>query len=217
MITQITHCLRIGVAVVAGTLISSIAGAQVPAGEGSEGEPPAEQGAGSEATAGEGSDSAAAAAPTPAVQGPESVQDWWSAGDNFIEANRRLERNNRRAKNVILFVGDGMGISTITAARILDGQLSGLKGGEQNSLFFERLPYVALSKTYSWDQQTSDSAPTMTAMVTGFKAREGMLSVNHETPRFERSADVIVANSLETIPELAARNGKATVSSAPRA
>jgi alkaline phosphatase len=210
MITQITHCLRIGVAVVAGTLISSIAGAQVPAGEGSEGEPPAEQGAGSEATAGEGSDSAAAAAPTPAVQGPESVQDWWSAGDNFIEANRRLERNNRRAKNVILFVGDGMGISTITAARILDGQLSGLKGGEQNSLFFERLPYVALSKTYSWDQQTSDSAPTMTAMVTGFKAREGMLSVNHETPRFERSADVIVANSLETILELAARNGKAT-------
>ena len=50
----------------------------------------------------------------------------------------------------------------------------------------------------------------MTAMVTGFKAREGMLSVNHETPRFERSADVIAANSLETILELAARNGKAT-------
>ena len=98
-----------------------------------------------------------------------------------------MQRNIRRAENVILFVGDGMGISTITAARIREGQLLGLKGGEQNSLFFETLPYVALSKTYSWDQQTSDSAPTMTAMVTGYKAREGMLSVNHETARFERS------------------------------
>jgi alkaline phosphatase len=35
------------------------------------------------------------------------------------------------AKNVILFVGDGMGISTITAARILEGQLRG-ESGEEN-------------------------------------------------------------------------------------
>ncbi len=157
-----THYLRTGVALVATTLITQVAYAQSPPGQGSESE-------------------------SPAVQGPESVQDWWNAGERFIEANRRLHRNNRRAKNVILFVGDGMGISTITAARIFEGQLRGQKG-EENSLFFETLPFVALSKTYSWDQQTSDSAPTMTAMVTGFKAREGMLSVNHETPRFERSA-----------------------------
>ena len=57
-----------------------------------------------------------------------------------------------------------------------------------------KLPYVALSKTYSRDQQTSDSAPTMTAMVTGFKARESMLSVNHLTRRFETDPNVIAAN-----------------------
>lgn len=145
----------------------------------------------------------------PAVQGPESVQDWYNAGRQFIYDARRLHPDMRKAKNIILFVGDGMGISTVTAARILAGQMNG-KPGEENRLFFETLPYLALSKTYSWDQQTSDSAPTMTAMVTGYKAREGMLSVNHLTPRGECNPAVIAANSLPTILEQAAVAGKST-------
>jgi len=39
----------------------------------------------------------------------------------------------KKAKNIILFVGDGMGVSTITAARILDGQIRG-ETGEENVL-----------------------------------------------------------------------------------
>ncbi len=146
---------------------------------------------------------------TPVVQGPESVQDWYDGGQKFIAESRKNVPNNRQAKNVILFVGDGMGISTITASRILDGQLHG-KPGEENRLSFESFPNVGLSKTYSWDQQTSDSAPTMTAMVTGYKAREGMLSVNHLTSRGECDASVIAANALPTILEQAAAAGKAT-------
>lgn len=148
-------------------------------------------------------------AASPVVQGPEAVQDWFNAGQKFIAESKRVVPNARKAKNVILFVGDGMGISTITAARILEGQLNG-KPGEENRLSFENFPYVALSKTYSWDQQTSDSAPTMTAMVTGYKAREGQLSVNHLTARGECDAAVIAANSLPTILEQAAAAGKAT-------
>jgi alkaline phosphatase len=120
-----------------------------------------------------------------------------------------MQPERGRAKNVILFVGDGMGVSTVTASRILDGQMKG-NPGEENRLFFETLPYLALSKTYSWDQQTSDSAPTMTAMVTGYKAREGMLAVNHLTARGECDPTVIAANSLPTILELAAKAGKDT-------
>ena len=41
------------------------------------------------------------------------------------------------AKNVILFIGDGMGVSTVTAARIFDGQSRG-ESGEENVLSFER-------------------------------------------------------------------------------
>jgi alkaline phosphatase len=52
---------------------------------------------------------------------------------------------------VVFFVGDGMGLSTITAARILEGQLMN-RPGEENRLSFEILHYLALSKTYSWDQ-----------------------------------------------------------------
>jgi alkaline phosphatase len=152
---------------------------------------------------------AAAMAAPPAVQGPESVDDWQRAGEQFIAAGRRLQPAGPPAKNVILFVGDGMGISTLTAARILEGQLKG-RPGEENRLSFETLPYVALSKTYSWDQQTADSAPTMTAIITGYKAREGMLSVNHLTARNDCDAGRVAATSVPTMLEIAAAHGKAT-------
>jgi alkaline phosphatase len=57
-------------------------------------------------------------------------------------------------KNVIVFIGDGMGMSTITAARIYKGQLAG-KSGEENQLSFEHFPTVGLSKTYNVDKQVS--------------------------------------------------------------
>ena len=145
----------------------------------------------------------------PVVQGPEAVADWFHAGQSFVQQGKALHDNNRRAKNVILFVGDGMGISTITAARILEGQLKN-KPGEENRLSFDRFPFTALSKTYSWDQQTSDSAPTMTAIATGYKAREGMLSVNHTTARGECNAAVIEAKKVRSVLEHAADLGKST-------
>ena len=80
------------------------------------------------------------------------------------------------ARNVILFVGDGMGVSTVTAARIFDGQRRG-ESGEENVLSFEKFPHLALVKTYNVDAQVPDSAGTMTALVTGHRARAGVLSV----------------------------------------
>lgn len=96
------------------------------------------------------------------------------AGDPYYQAAARTvaERAGRtqpgRAKNVILFVGDGMGISTITAARIYAGQKRGLDG-ESYSLAMDTLGHTALAKTYSHDSQVSDSAATATAMVAGVK------------------------------------------------
>ena len=59
-----------------------------------------------------------------------------------------LGQNQIEKKNVILFLGDGMGISTITAARIFAGQQAGLDG-EEYDLAFDRFPNVALIKTYT--------------------------------------------------------------------
>ncbi|NOT83319.1 MAG: alkaline phosphatase [Methylococcaceae bacterium] len=139
-----------------------------------------------------------AADPTPA--------EWFSAGRQAVVNAKSMAKYDKKAKNVILFIGDGMGISTITAARIYDGQSKG-GHGEENSLIFEKAPYMALSKTYSVNQQTPDSAPTMTAMVTGVKSNDGFISVNHTLPRGELDASKVNANKLATILEQAKTNG----------
>ena len=79
-------------------------------------------------------------------------------------------------KNVIVFVADGMGVSTVTAARIFDGQSQGLDG-ESHSLSFEDFPHVAFVKTYNADSQVPDSAGTATALFSGYKANIGTLNV----------------------------------------
>ncbi len=81
-----------------------------------------------------------------------------------------------KAKNVILFIGDGMGISTITAARIFDGQSKGMNG-EGNRLSFEEFQNLALVKTYNLDAQVADSAGTASAMNTGMKTQIGKINV----------------------------------------
>lgn len=54
------------------------------------------------------------------------------------------------AKNVILFVGDGMGVATVTAARILRGQRLGKKG-EDHELAWDAFPAVAFAKVSQID------------------------------------------------------------------
>ena len=70
-----------------------------------------------------------------------------------------------------------MGITTITAARIYDGQLKGdVQYGEENVLSWEKFPWTALAKTYHVDLQGTDSASAATAFLCGIKTNSGMLS-----------------------------------------
>lgn len=140
---------------------------------------------------------------------PSSADEWFLSGKQSIEQIKREQTNFRRAKNVILFVGDGMGVSTLTAARILEGQQRG-EDGEFNRLSFERFPNLALSVTASANQQTSDSAPTATAMVAGIKTNDGAISVDQTIARSEASAQVTAAKSVKTILERAEQRGMST-------
>ncbi|XP_069679689.1 alkaline phosphatase 4-like isoform X2 [Periplaneta americana] len=70
-----------------------------------------------------------------------------------------------------------MGMSTITAARIYKGQLSG-NNGEEYQLVYEKFPNIGLSKTYNVDKQVPDSAGTATAMFTGVKSNYYMLGLD---------------------------------------
>jgi alkaline phosphatase len=110
-------------------------------------------------------------------------------------------------RNVILFLGDGMGVSTVTAARIFAGQSQGGQG-EEHELSFERFPNVALVKTYNTDAQVADSAGTMSAIVTGVKTRIGHISVPPAVPHDDCAA--ALGNELPTLLELAEQRGLAT-------
>lgn len=138
-----------------------------------------------------------------------SPEYWYESGQQALRDAKRLCPEGGRAKNVILFVGDGMGISTVTASRILEGQMNG-QDGESNRLAFEKFPYLALSVTASANQQTSDSAPTATAMVAGIKTNDGAISVRQTIARTETDADAVAAASVKTILEQAEERGMAT-------
>ena len=142
-----------------------------------------------------------------AAAGAQSPEEWFRNGRAAVEKAKQEKPVMGHAKNVILFLGDGMGISTVTAARILEGQQHGMLG-EENQLSFEKFPYVALSKTYSANQQTSDSAPTMSAIVTGIKTNDGLISLNERVARGDFRA--AAANGMKTILERAADRGMAT-------
>jgi alkaline phosphatase len=111
------------------------------------------------------------------------------------------------AKNVIFFLGDGMGISTVTAARIYAGQAAGATG-EEYSLAFEEFPHLALIKTYNTDAQVPDSAGTITALTTGEKTRIGVLGINDTVARDDCAA--ALQNTLPTLAEMAEQAGMAT-------
>lgn len=81
----------------------------------------------------------------------------------------------KAAKNVILFVGDGMTVANRTAARILSkGLVEGRYGGE---LAMDDMPYMALVSTSGTDSVVTDSANSMSAYTTGHKTCVNALGV----------------------------------------
>ncbi|MFZ3005835.1 MAG: alkaline phosphatase, partial [Phenylobacterium sp.] len=96
----------------------------------------------------------------------------YRASEAALRQAIRAPAPGTRARNVILFIGDGMGVSTVTAARIFEGQARGVDGAS-NRLAFDQLPYAAFSKTYSQDALVTDSANGATALLTGVKTLNG--------------------------------------------
>ncbi|MGH8073404.1 MAG: alkaline phosphatase, partial [Lysobacter sp.] len=142
----------------------------------------------------------------PEITHPDGETAAWWFRDGAAQAAERGAMDGR-AKNVILFVGDGMSLPTVAAARILAGQRAG-QPGEHNRLSWEHFPATALSKTYNTDSQTPDSAGTMSAMATGAKTRAGVISIG-QSADFGDCTGALAA-PLATLWELAAGSGMAT-------
>ncbi|BFZ23898.1 hypothetical protein BsWGS_26937 [Bradybaena similaris] len=137
----------------------------------------------------------------------EAQQHWQDNGRGDIQRAWKVVPIYGVAKNLILMVGDGMGISTVTAGRIYKGQKLGYYG-EEFKLVFEDFPNVALSKTYNLDRQVSDSAGTAAAMVTGVKVNMGTLGVTGDVPFEQNCSHVRDDRKLKSVLDYALEEGK---------
>lgn len=102
-------------------------------------------------------------------------------GQKYDDDDRNREPR-RKARNVIFFVGDGMGVSTVTATRVFSVGVAG-------QLVVDQFPYTALSRTYSEDSITPDSAPTMSAMMSGVNTNQSVIGFGEGTEPNDFNSD----------------------------
>ncbi|XP_061394797.1 membrane-bound alkaline phosphatase-like [Musca vetustissima] len=124
------------------------------------------------------------------------TQFWVDKAQNILAHKLQTynQLNNKRAKNIILFLGDGMSVHTVTATRDFMGDSS-------MQVSFEKFPYTGLSKTYAVDKRTPDSASTATAYLSGVKGNYGTIGVNAKVPKY----DCYKANDTSTHTESLAK------------
>ena len=113
--------------------------------------------------------------------------------------HKRGTGGQRRAKNVILLIGDGMGIAHRTAGRVL-GQ--GYTGGKANGTqALDRFPFNGMLMTSSLNSLITDSAPSAHSYSTGNKGNNGMEGVfpddtaaDDDNPKIEHLSEFITRN-----------------------
>ncbi|MDR1461079.1 MAG: alkaline phosphatase [Campylobacteraceae bacterium] len=109
-----------------------------------------------------------------------------------------------KAKNVILFVGDGLSVAHRTGARIFS---KGIGEGKTNGrLFIDDFPYMAFVGTSSTDSIAADSANTMSAYMTGHKSGVNALGVY-----ISRAKDSLSHPKQETLGELIRRTSNKAI------
>ncbi len=95
---------------------------------------------------------------------------------------------SKAPKNIILMIGDGMGLTQITAGMYANN----------NSLYLEEFPVVGLQKTYAYDDLITDSAASATAMACGVKTYNGAIGVSPDTIPVRTILEQAEANGLKT-------------------
>ncbi|XP_030558523.1 membrane-bound alkaline phosphatase [Drosophila novamexicana] len=140
----------------------------------------------------------------------KAAQFWYDLANEEIAKRLALPQvDKRKAKNLIMFLGDGMSLTTLAAARILKGQLKG-NTGEEDALSFEKFPYTGLSRTYCSNAQVPDSACTATAYLCGVKTNIVALGVTANVNFNNCSGSEDPANHVSSIAAWAQAAGKAS-------
>ncbi len=103
-----------------------------------------------------------------------------------------------QARNVILFLGDAGGIPTLNLASIYQYD-------HPQKLYVQHMPSIALMDTSAADEWVTDSAAGMSAIVTGQKTKNGVISESADAVRGKQDGEI-----LETILEHAEQRGLST-------
>ena len=108
----------------------------------------------------------------------------------FSCSSSRLTSSGRKPeiKNVILMIGDGMGIADVTAAIAVS----------QNPLNIERCTSTGMQKTSSSDNYITDSAASGTALATGVKTKNGSIGVDSQGKPVKTILEIAESNQLAT-------------------
>ncbi|KAK0175237.1 hypothetical protein PV327_009003 [Microctonus hyperodae] len=138
----------------------------------------------------------------------ETDSNYWYE-EALAALNKRVKTkiNKNVAKNIIIYLGDGMSIPTLFAARTYKGQLDG-KFGEEDELYWETFPYTGLSKTWCIDGQVPDSACTSTAYMTGVKSKLKTIGINGNVIRGDCKSQNNKKNHVDSILKLAQDKNK---------
>ncbi|KAG6452853.1 alkaline phosphatase, tissue-nonspecific isozyme [Manduca sexta] len=140
----------------------------------------------------------------------EKNKDHWNIQAQWVLRSKVAAPLNKKvAKNVILFLGDGMSITTLAATRVYLGQQHG-HNGEELKLSFETFPYTGLAKTYCVDHNVADSACSGTAYLTGIKANSGTVGLSAAVKRGDCEGQRNGAHSVTGLMDWAQRAGKST-------
>ncbi|XP_013109653.1 membrane-bound alkaline phosphatase [Stomoxys calcitrans] len=134
----------------------------------------------------------------------EVLSDYWlDKGQRFVAYKDATANTPPRgkAKNIILFLGDGMSLSTLAATRIY-------LGGEEQELSFESFPDTGLMKTYAIDSMVPDSACAATAFLAGVKANYGTLGVSGHVERGDCDASANTSFQVDSIGKWALDSGR---------
>lgn len=91
-------------------------------------------------------------------------------------------------KNIILMIGDGMGLTQISAGMYRNG----------NRLNLEKFPIIGLHKSYASNNLITDSAAGATAFACGIKTYNGAIGVNPDTVAVKTILEEAEENGLKT-------------------
>ncbi|VDN09809.1 unnamed protein product [Dibothriocephalus latus] len=151
---------------------------------------------------------------TPAWQVVAEERDpsyWQKEAEQFIkDACKRhpILKSEPRAKNVILFLGDGMGIPTVAASRFYLADRAG-KNGSALKHPFESWPYSTVARTYDLETVVTDSASSANAYLTGSKTRTGMIGITGHVG-YKQCGNWPKDQYTESVLDAAAKLGKRT-------